>query len=60
MPAEAILAAEFTNGSKHRSPQLAINRISNGRREHVAIYAVADKREARAKAAQLNAQPWNF
>jgi hypothetical protein len=54
------IAAEFTNGSKARSAQLSITRIANGRRERVATFDVAGKREARALAAQHNAQPWNF
>ena len=52
-----IIAAEFTTG-KH--PRLTINRIFAGRRERVAEYVVSGKREARALAATLNAQPWNF
>lgn len=56
----AILAAEFTQGSKRCSPSLNINRIANGRREHVSSHAVADKRSARALAKSLGATPWNF
>lgn len=55
-----ILAAEFTNGSKARPPQVVINRIADGRREWIATATVAGKREARAIAAQFNAKPWNF
>ncbi len=60
MATQPALAAEYTNGSKGRSPYLDINRIANGRREHVASYAVANKRSARAMAKSLGATPWNF
>lgn len=55
-----IIAADFTVGSKVHSATLSISRIANGRREQIAQYEVAGKREARAVAAQLNAKPWNF
>jgi hypothetical protein len=54
------LAAEFTNGSKTRSPVLTLNMIGNGRREFVSSRSVADKREARKVAKELGAKPWNF
>lgn len=58
--AQTILAAEFTKGGKRQSSWIDINRIANGRREHVASYAVADKRAARSMAKSLGATPWNF
>lgn len=58
--ATTTIAAEFTKGSKVRPNTLAITRIASGRREYLSEHPVADKREARALAARLNAQPWNF
>jgi len=56
----SVLAAEYTNGSKTRSPTLEINRIANGLRTPVIGFNVAGRREARQLAKQYNAQPWNF
>lgn len=58
--APAILAAEFTNGSKTRPACLTLNRIANGRRDLVASFPVSGKREARQIAAKHAAKPWNF
>ena len=57
---DAILAAEYTNGSKTRMAVLDITRISNGRREYVERHEVMGKREAKAIAKALGATPWNF
>ncbi len=54
------LAAEFTQGSKTRSPLLTLNYIVNGRRHTAEIVEVADKRQARRIATARGAQPWNF
>ena len=56
----AVLAAEYTNGSKTRPAILTINRIVNGAREFVTAIPVAGKREARRQAAWFDAKPWNF
>ena len=58
--AEAILAAEYTMGSKRYPPTLYINRITNGQRSNVVAYNVSGKREARQLAKQHGATPWNF
>ena len=55
-----ILAAEYTNGSKTRSPTLQLNRIVDGHRTPVIGFNVAGRREARQLAAQYGATPWNF
>ena len=57
---ETIIAAEYTNGSKHYPPCLYINRIANGRRSNIVAISVSGKREARKVAAEYNATPWNF
>jgi hypothetical protein len=54
------LAAEYTTGSKVRSPTLQLNRIVDGHRTPVIGFNVTGKREARQIAKQYNAQPWNF
>ena len=56
----AIIAAEFTTGSKARPATLAINRIANGQREAMSWHEVSGKREARAIAKAFHATPWNF
>jgi hypothetical protein len=56
----AILAAEFTNGTKRRPAKLDITSIANGRRTYLETLTVSGKREARAIAAERGAQPWNF
>jgi hypothetical protein len=58
--AQAILAAEYTNGSKTRLPTLDITRIENGVRTYLEKHDVIGKREARAVAKALGATPWNF
>lgn len=58
--AEAILAAEYTTGSKRYPPTLYINQITDGRRSNVVAYNVSGKREARQLAKQHGATPWNF
>ena len=58
--ANAILAAEYTNGSKKLPAYIDINRIENGQRFHVSSQTVSGKREARAVAKALGATPWNF
>jgi O6-methylguanine-DNA--protein-cysteine methyltransferase len=58
--AQAIIAAEYTNGSKTRLPTLAITRIENGQRTYLETHDVIGKREARAVAKALGATPWNF
>lgn len=55
-----MVTAEYTNGTAKISPMLFITKIENGRRQLVDSYSVADKREARKLAAELNAKPWNF
>lgn len=55
-----ILSAEFTNGSKRRSPMLSICEIANGNRKYLEELPVTGKREARAIAVARGAQPWNF
>lgn len=55
-----MTVAEFTNGSKARPAQVAINEIVGGRRRQISTHTVSGKREARAVAAQFNAKPWNF
>jgi hypothetical protein len=55
-----VLAAEYTNGSKTRSPTLNLNRIIDGRRSPVIGFNVANRREARQIAKQYGATPWNF
>lgn len=55
-----ILAAEFTNGSKTRSPSLAINQIVNGHRHNVELVQVTGKVQARQIAKARGATPWNF
>jgi hypothetical protein len=56
----AVLAAEYTNGSKSRLATLDINRIENGQRTLIETHSVMGKREARAVAKALGATPWNF
>lgn len=58
--ATAVLAAEFTNGSKTRSAVLTLNKIADGRRVFVSEHAVPDKRYARKLADYYGATPWNF
>lgn len=55
-----VLAAEYTNGSKTRSPTLNLNRIIDGHRTRVISFNVATKREARQIAKAYMATPWNF
>lgn len=54
------LIAEFTQGGQRSSPKITINRLVDGRRQHVETRAISGKREARAIAAARGAQPWNF
>jgi len=56
----AVLAAEYTVGSKRYPPTLCINRIAGGQRSNVASFNVSGKREARQIAKQHGATPWNF
>lgn len=56
----SILAAEYTNKSKHEPAWLTLNRIENGRRSFVLQIGVSGKVEARRVAKQHGAQPWNF
>jgi len=58
--AQAVLAAEYTTGSKTRLPTLDITRIENGARTYLEQHEVMGKREARAVAKALGATPWNF
>ena len=60
--AAPILAAEYTVGSKTRSPMLSINSIDAalGQRTPISTHEVSGKREARAIARTLGATPWNF
>ena len=58
--ADIIRAAEYTNGSKRRSPCLTLNVIANGQRHAVMNVDVAGKREARAIAQEHGYTPWNF
>lgn len=60
MPATPQLIAEYTNARKGHLAILTINRLVAGRREFVLNRAVEGKRAARAEAAALGAQPWNF
>jgi hypothetical protein len=55
-----IIAAEFTNGSKRRSPSLDITRIHNGERRVLHTVQVDSRRHARKVAAEHGATPWNF
>lgn len=56
----AVLAAEYTNGSKARGPVLTINQIVNGRRHCVEIIDVSGKIQARREATARGAKCWNF
>ena len=60
MAQAAILAADYTTGSKTRLPTLDITRIENGARTYLEQHEVMGKREARAVAKALGATPWNF
>lgn len=55
-----MLTAEYTNGTKSRSATLSIAQLENGRRTYVGAFNVTGKAEARRKAAEMNAKPWNF
>ena len=54
------LIAEFTNGSKARSPRLTISALADGHRKFIRAFEVIDKRHARKVAAVNHAKPWNF